>query len=264
MHCEKCGSADTEVTKCGKCGQKSLIRCHNCGYQVCADKYCEVISIKRKIKVLTYFAMFLILLMVIILPIVVMKAMDEEPPATPRPNPSATARPTPRPSPPPSPSAPPPPPTPPPSVAAPSPSPAPPPTPTGPTVEQRRQKAGSTGLDLTKKNLPYKKNGADPSAGGFDFVGFVQYVVQQAGVELSRNPAQIVGAGARIADTSGLEAGDVLVFSKEEGSKKPNFLGVYLGDGQFGCAYPGKGVIAVPIEHKFWKPRFLFGVRVIQ
>src|SRR5688572_14755406 len=68
MHCEKCGSADTEVIKCAKCGQKSRIKCANCAFSNCTDKYCEVISIKSKIKVLTYFAIILIVLMVLILP----------------------------------------------------------------------------------------------------------------------------------------------------------------------------------------------------
>lgn len=274
MHCEKCGSADTEVTRCGKCGQKSLIRCHNCGYQVCADKYCEVISIKRKIRLLTYFAMFLIFLMVIILPVVFVQAWDEDPEPTARPTPTQVAtKPPATPTqtatkPPVSPTqvatkpATPKPPTPQPPTSQPATK--PPQKPPGVVLQERRDAVRDLGRKLVQQKLGYKKKSSDPKSGGLDFVGFVQHVLQEANVVLPRSPAAILKAGRRINGTDALLPGDVLVFSKKPGSKTPNFLGVYLGGGKFGCSYPGKGVIEIDLGHKFWKPRYLFAVRTIR
>ena len=70
MHCEKCGSADTEVVKCGDCGQKSCVKCSNCGFASCTDKYCAAIAIKRKIKILKWAVVIIILIMIGTIPFV--------------------------------------------------------------------------------------------------------------------------------------------------------------------------------------------------
>ena len=249
MHCEKCGSADTEVTKCGKCGQKSLIRCHNCGNQVCADKYCEVISIKRKIKILTYFAMGLVLLIFLILPVVIMKAMEEpeEPTKRPRPTQVASKPPT----------------TPPKPTSSPPATKAPAKTPEQ-LVQERRDKISELGRQLAAERTPYKKGSSDPMSGGLDFLGYAQHLLDAAGVQVSRSPKEFLKLGKRLKGTDDLLAGDVLFFTTKPDSKRPNFVGIYLGNGDFGCAFPSgkrQGVLTIALEHPYWAKRYLFGVR---
>ncbi len=251
MHCEKCGSADTEVTKCSKCGQKSLIQCHNCSYKVCADKYCEVISIKRKIKILTFIAVALMALMVVVLPVIFL-GLDSDKPAVPTPKPTSTVAPDPTEAPPP------------PTSVAPDPPPAPDPE---VVLREKRTTVEKTIRQLVGEGVGYKKGSSDPASGGLDFVGFVQYALGRAGEELPRNPGAILKMGDRISDRSQLEIGDIVVFSKKPNDSRPNFLGVYIGNDEFSCSYPSgarKGVIKVKLSHKFWSPRFLFGVRVLK
>jgi cell wall-associated NlpC family hydrolase len=250
LHCEKCGSADTEVTKCGKCGQKSLIRCHNCGNQVCADKYCEVISIKRKIKILTYFAMGLVLLIFLILPVVIMKAMEEpeEPTKRPRPTQVASKPPT----------------------TPPKPTPAaskPPPKSPAQLLEERRQKVAALGRQLAAEKVPYKKGSSDPRSGGLDFLGYVQHTLKAGGINVSRSPKEFLKLGPKVSDKSKLVAGDVLFFTTKPDSRRPNFVGIYLGKGDFGCAFPSgkrQGVLSIALDHPYWAKRYLFGVHSIR
>jgi len=265
MHCEKCGSADTQVVKCSKCGQKSRIQCGNCSFSSCTDKYCEVISIKRKIKILTYFAVTLIVLMVFVLPVIIMRAIEEDPTPAPtrvvqNPTPEATEEP------------PPPPPPPPPTATEPA-TPddggfevdpfeedPPPPEPSGPTPAEQRQSAASEARRLVEARLPFKSGATTPEEGGIGFAEFVAWTLGEAGVDVSASLPAMAKLGDKVRDASELQPGDVIFFSIKR-NNKASFVGLALGDGKFACVYPGKSAMEIPLDHKFWKPRFLYGVR---
>ncbi len=59
MHCNKCGSQDTETGKCANCKQNSSVKCKACGHQFCSDRYCEIVALHAKRKQLTRIAILL-------------------------------------------------------------------------------------------------------------------------------------------------------------------------------------------------------------
>ncbi len=269
MHCEKCGSADTEVVKCGKCGQKSRIQCSNCAFSSCTDKYCEVISIKKKIKILTYFAITLIVLMIFVLPVIFMKVIgDGEKPDPTRKPPTrvASATPTAPATVPASPAAPPTPtvsapPTPAPPTAPPTPPP-PPPTPAGPNPAETRAKVVEAGRSLVTQKVGYKKDATDPSQGGIDYLPLVAWVFAKQGIKVPASLRDLASAGQRITDRAKLEPGDVILFSIKN-NDKVSFVGVYTGGGKFVCSYPGKGVLEPDLSNKFFDERYRYAVRIV-
>jgi cell wall-associated NlpC family hydrolase len=59
MHCNKCGSQDTETGKCANCKQNSSVKCKACGHLFCSDRYCEIVALHAKRKQLTRIAILL-------------------------------------------------------------------------------------------------------------------------------------------------------------------------------------------------------------
>lgn len=255
MHCEKCGSADTEVVKCPKCGQKSRIQCANCAFSSCTDKYCEVISIKRKIKILTYFAVALIVLMVFVLPVIIMRALEEEDPTK---QPTAVASATT---------------TPPATQPATTPPPPPPPAtapevtddpmPPGPSPEEQVAQASQEIEKLVAAGTPFKAGSSDPSSGGIGFAEFVVHVLKAGGIDVPVRIGEMEKAGRKITSIDEIEAGDIVFFSIKR-NNRANFVGVATGGGKFACVYPKKKAMELALSNKFFKPRFMYGVRVTE
>lgn len=266
MHCEKCGSADTEVVKCSKCGQKSRIKCSNCAFSNCTDKYCEVISIKKNIKILTYFAITLIVVMIFVLPVVITRILEDSDPLGGVVDPTTPPTPTQVASAPPTPSAPATPTAPPTPTQPITPVEAQPPTPSEPAAPdpaEVRKSVVASARELIDQKTPYKKGATDPSQGGIDFVPFVAWCFKQQGIDVPSSMKGLAGVSDRISDVSALEPGDVLFFSMKK-NNRPNFVGVHLGGGKFACAYPKKKVLVTSVNTKFWKPRFVYGTRPVK
>lgn len=281
MHCEKCGSSDTEITKCRDCGQKSRVRCTNCSYSHCTDKYCSVISIKRKIRLLSGMALLLTLGTVISL-FFALKTFSQS--RKKPPGPTRIVRPTRRP--PATPTAP----TATPPATKPA-SPVPTPAPTAVAVATKPATGDDGGLDIEgfdvegddgkfdekvekamadAKGKPYTKGGDSPET-GFSFTGFPWWVYQQAGRPIPKSFKEMAALEKRLdtTDPDKLERGDLLFFAihKDKNVRTPNFVGVYSKNGWFLCAHPKANKVAAASfksakSGSFWLKRFVYAVRV--
>lgn len=299
MHCNKCGSKDTETVKCGNCKQNSSIKCKACGNQFCSDKYCEIVALHEKRKQLSRIAIILFALILCTVPstfavmtgsvrkaagIPETPAPTPEPPKTPAPPAppaAAAATPTAPPvasaatpaTPPPAPPASMPPPPAPTSAIAPPPSdaplPAPPATPVPPpgpppalSVEQ--QQANLASLIEAGLGTPYRKEGSSPKDGGVDAPGFVQWIYGQAGhPEITRDYGVLSKAGEEVKGTD-YKPGDILLFSiKKDGNI--SFAGLYWKDGKFVYPFPKEQrVVEGDPGDAFFKPRFVGARRVVK
>ena len=267
MHCEKCGSADTEVIKCGDCGQKSRVRCANCGYYACTDKYCSVIAIKRKIRLLTWCAGIIFLVMLGTLPFVIstyMGAGGDDPGGGPVPTvmPTEVASPTPTPTPTPAPT-----PTRPATPPTPTAQPTRPATPTPPPPTARPgdfpnqaafRRAIVEAIDAGEGIM----FGTGTNRAGMRPDYYVRWTFRQIDWDVPESIDGFVETGRRIDDMSALQPGDVLFFSiRQDG--RASYVGIYRGDGRFACIAPtqGRGWVVGPLAHDFFRPRFLFARR---
>ena len=77
--------------------------------------------------------------------------------------------------------------------------------------------------------VPYKWGGTDP-ASGLDCSGFVQIAFADIGVSLPRVSADQARAGEPVASLAEARPGDLVYWSG--GGRRPNHIGIYLGDGK--------------------------------
>lgn len=280
MHCEKCGSSDTEIVKCRDCGQKSRVRCTNCSYSHCTDKYCSVISIKRKIRLLSGMAILLALGTLVSLFFAVQAFSNRKKKNPVRP--TRIVRPTRKPTPTPTQAA-----TQPATPTAPA-TRTPPPTPTVVASPQPDDDDGGLNFDGLEepdgaafdkkleealneaKGKPYTKGGDSPST-GFSFTGFPWWVYQQAGKTIPKSFKKMAALEKRLdsTDPDDFKRGDLLFFAihKDKNKRDPNFVGVYSKNGWFLCAHPKANKVAAASfkstkNGAFWRKRFVYAVRV--
>lgn len=110
---------------------------------------------------------------------------------------------------------------------------------------------GTTGQDvaeLAQQYLGYSYVwGGESPEDGFDCSGFVYYVYQQFGYELSRTADTQSGDGSHV-DADALEPGDVLCFYKGGGI---GHSGIYIGDGNYIHSQDSEtGVIISPLSER--------------
>ncbi len=107
----------------------------------------------------------------------------------------------------------------------------------------------------------YVYGGSSPS--GFDCSGYVKYVFQHFGVNLSRTSSSQYSNSARI-KKSELNVGDLVFFSQTRGSSKVGHVGIYVGGGQFiHAAAPGKGVRYDSMNSEYYSSHYIGCGRVL-
>ena len=107
----------------------------------------------------------------------------------------------------------------------------------------------------------YVYGGNTPS--GFDCSGYVKYVFNHFGVELTRTSASQYSNSVRI-KKSELQIGDLVFFSQTAGSSKVGHVGIYVGNGQFiHAAAPGKGVRYDSLDNSYYSSHYIGSGRVL-
>lgn len=104
----------------------------------------------------------------------------------------------------------------------------------------------------------YKSGGTTEK--GFDCSGFVQYVFNEFGIDLSRSSRSQAGEGTKIAKKD-LRKGD-LVFFKTNG-KTISHVGIYVGSGKFAHSSSKHGVTIDNISEKYYVARYVTARRIL-
>ena len=98
---------------------------------------------------------------------------------------------------------------------------------------------------------------------GFDCSGYVKYVFNHFGVDLTRTSANQYANSVRI-KKSELQVGDLVFFSQNAGSSKVGHVGIYVGGGQFiHAAAPGKGVRYDSLSSDYYSSHYIGSGRVL-
>src|SRR6185437_9341328 len=90
---------------------------------------------------------------------------------------------------------------------------------------------------ISLEGIKYSYGGTTTS--GFDCSGFVGYVFERHGINLSRTSSSMYASGTAV-NKADLETGD-LVFFRTSG-KGVSHVGIYIGNGKFAHASTSKGV----------------------
>ncbi|MCA1055183.1 LysM peptidoglycan-binding domain-containing protein [Rossellomorea aquimaris] len=121
------------------------------------------------------------------------------------------------------------------------------------STKQTGESSQSTNvIDIAKKYIgtPYKWGGTTPS--GFDCSGFIYYVFNQAGVNISRTNTE--GYYSKSTSISNPKPGD-LVFFKNTYKAGISHMGILIGNGEFIHA-SDNGVTVSKLNNTYWSPRF--------
>lgn len=108
-------------------------------------------------------------------------------------------------------------------------------------------------------SVPYKWGGVTPN--GFDCSGFVYYMFNQHGVNMSRNTSGGFYKTGTAIDRSHLQPGD-LVFFAVNTPGTISHVGFYLGDNQFVSATSSSGIAVQPLDSGYWGKYYVGAKRV--
>ncbi|MFV9511215.1 C40 family peptidase [Tepidibacillus sp. LV47] len=108
---------------------------------------------------------------------------------------------------------------------------------------------------LSLLGSPYRFGGESPQT-GFDTSGLVYYVYQKNGITVPRTVKYQAFYGVHV-DRNELQAGDIVFFSYK--GDVPNFVGIYIGNGQFASSFSGK-VEVHSLNSNYFDQRY-FGAR---
>lgn len=104
--------------------------------------------------------------------------------------------------------------------------------------------------------------GGDSLTSGVDCSGLVQQVYKNFGLNVSRTTYTQIGEGRAIAQNQ-LEAGDMIFFDTIPGTKGPDHVGIYIGNGKFIHApRPGKSVEIADMRSGYYQKIFMGGRRI--
>jgi len=107
----------------------------------------------------------------------------------------------------------------------------------------------------------YVYGGNTPS--GFDCSGYVKYVFNHFGVNLTRTSANQYSNSVKIKKAD-LQVGDLVFFSQSLGSSKVGHVGIYVGGDQFiHAAAPGKGVRYDSLSSDYYSSHYIGSGRVL-
>ncbi|WP_249366419.1 C40 family peptidase [Neobacillus rhizophilus] len=109
------------------------------------------------------------------------------------------------------------------------------------------------------RGVPYKWGGVTPN--GFDCSGFVYYMFNQHGVNMSRNTSEGLFKTGTPIDRSHLQPGD-LVFFAVNTPGTISHVGFYLGDNQFISATSSNGIAIQPLDSGYWGKYYVGAKRV--
>ena len=104
--------------------------------------------------------------------------------------------------------------------------------------------------------------GGNSLTGGIDCSGLVQQVYKNFGLSVSRTTYTQIGEG-RAVGQSELQAGDMIFFDTIPGTKGPDHVGLYIGNGKFIHApRPGKSVEIADMRSGYYQKIFMGGRRI--
>jgi cell wall-associated NlpC family hydrolase len=108
---------------------------------------------------------------------------------------------------------------------------------------------------LAQVGTPYRYGGADP-ARGFDCSGLVSYAHSREGISVPRTAAAQF-ATARKIDPEFLQAGDLVFFRLDPGSREVTHVGIYTGQRRFVHApQTGRRVGEASLDDPYYRERF--------
>lgn len=110
---------------------------------------------------------------------------------------------------------------------------------------------------------PYEFGAKVGQMNTFDCSSFVKHVFKQIGIELPRVSKDQAKVG-RFVSLSQLEVGDLVFFTTPRTGNEIGHVGIYAGNGQFIHTYGEGGVKYTPMDHAYWKSRYVTARRVIQ
>lgn len=104
--------------------------------------------------------------------------------------------------------------------------------------------------------------GGNSLTSGIDCSGLVQQVYKNFGVNVSRTTFTQIGEGKAVGQNE-LQAGDMIFFDTDKGTKGPDHVGIYMGGGKFIHApRPGKSVEIADMRSGYYQKLFMGGRRV--
>lgn len=120
---------------------------------------------------------------------------------------------------------------------------------------------GNNIVDTAMKYLHYRyRFGGTSPRTGFDCTGFVYYVMNAAGVPISRSMYAQYASGRRVS-TNDLRPGDILFFSNTY-KRGLSHAGIYVGGGMFiNAANERVGVTMSKLWSSYWASHFTAAVR---
>ena len=134
-------------------------------------------------------------------------------------------------------------------------------TATGSTASSSGTRQQIIDYAATLLGCKYVYGGNTPS--GFDCSGYVKYVFNHFGVNLTRTSANQYANSVKI-KKSELQIGDLVFFSQTTGSSKVGHVGIYVGGGQFiHAAAPGKGVRYDSLSSDYYSSHYIGSGRVL-
>lgn len=103
--------------------------------------------------------------------------------------------------------------------------------------------------------LPFEMGGAGPKK--FDTSGLIQFCYKESGVSIPRLVSEQAAHGVEVSIEE-LQPGDVVFFSFDVGSGKPEYPGIYIGGGNFIAARSSAGKIdTLSMNSSYYDGRFV-------